>query len=379
MKSIIYKYDVMVPLVYNRFENNVSEHDTEQRLGLKETVSTSFDVIFRSYDIPDVPDGYDFKDKVIITLVANSESADGVVAPSISCMINGLLCESKTDANVHAKILVGRICKELSLVFSEFNFNRHISQPRVEGDWSLAEWKEERYKPYRDALTKGKPGGIILVESNLAIQTSVYAVLTNLVPTERIAIDQWLLSKNDDLEFLINEYYSALGTEMPKSKFFHLFAMIEFCEVKYKEHNSANRLYSDEYVEQILDVLRKTKEVDVDKDALAEINKALRQRTDIGRAQKLVNILHWMGIDKFVRFGEEVLIDKDLTSELIDIRNKLFHGGKEKQDDDGRRYKNAVEQLLYINEQIIRFVRRQDAEDEEQSFTLMIEGQKKSS
>lgn len=83
-----------------------------------------------------------------------------------------------------------------------------------------------------------------------------------------------------------------------------------------------------------------------------------------------------MGIDKFVRFGEDVLIDKELTGELIDIRNKLFHGGKEDPEDVRQRYKPTVEQLLFINEQIIGFARGQDAGGQEQTFSLFIEGNK---
>ncbi len=378
---MIYKYNLMVPLIYNRFNIIDSEHDTELRLGLKEEVCASFEVIFRSYDIPSHPDGCDFKDIAQIKLFTwndeDYESTGSTIDTKIHCMILGLICENKREAKKYIKEIVDKICKELSLVFSRYNHNRHLFHPRIEPDWNSAKWDEKEYKPYSDAITKGESGGIITARTNIMIECSAYAIITNLIPPEEIIVDKWLQPKDDNLEFLINEYYSALGAEKIKSKFFHLFAMIEFCEEKYKKHNKAERLFSDDYVEKILQVLEGSKEVDTDKDVLGEVKKALSRRTDIGRAQKLLNILNWMGIDKFERFGEEKEIDKKMLDDAIDLRNRSFHGGQERAEEVEQEYKRNVENLLYIDEKIIEFVRGQSFEAKRDTYCLCIEGQKK--
>ena len=288
--------------------------------------------------------------------------------------IEELICDDKRVIKKHLRSIVDKICKELSLVFTHQNCNRHLFQQRVEPNWSSAQWNEKIYKPYRDALSGGKSGGIIISESHLSIEVSAYGIVTTLIHSDQISIEDWLCPKDDNLEFLINEYYSALGSEKIKSKFFHLFAMIEFCESKYREHNGSQPLYPEENVKKVIDVLE---ENGFDEDIRSETKKALRQKTDIGRKEKILNILHWMGIETFERFGEVNIIDIDIIDEFVKIRNKAFHGGEEKAEDVEERYRIAVEKLLYINEKIIEFVRNHSTEDADEAYCLFINGQRR--
>ena len=47
------------------------------------------------------------------------------------------------------------------------------------------------------------------------------------------------MPENEAYEFLMNEYYIALGQEDAKSKFFPLFSIIEYIEHRYEQYNGA--------------------------------------------------------------------------------------------------------------------------------------------
>lgn len=93
--------------------------------------------------------------------------------------------------------------------------------------------------------------GTIHLENHIYIQDSAYCIVKTKIPSAEINIGEWLSKKDEVAEFLMNEYYSALGTENVKSKFFHLFAIIEFCEKEYRDHNGSSNLLSDD--EMVLD------------------------------------------------------------------------------------------------------------------------------
>ena len=54
----------------------------------------------------------------------------------------------------------------------------------------------------------------------------------------------------------MNEYYIALGQEDAKSKFFHLFSIIEYIEHRYEQYNGAIPLYPEETRKEIGDMLQ---------------------------------------------------------------------------------------------------------------------------
>lgn len=83
----------------------------------------------------------------------------------------------------------------------------------------------------------------------------------------------------------------------------------------------------------------------------------LIKMTDIGRAEKLVNILHGMGIDEIKAGAEAIRVDKKLVQSLIDLRNRSYHGGVSY---EGKKYISvewAVVQLMEICQNIIQYVR----------------------
>ena len=167
-----------------------------------------------------------------------------------------------------------------------------------------------------------------------------------------IPFDGVLSDNDDDLSYLYDEYYYALGTENIRSKFFHLFVIVEYCEEKYKNHNGGMRLFTEEELDSIVS---STEEI-VSDDRRTQINKIIRNSltkvTDISRDDKLINILHFMNIYDYSRGNAKIVIDKKVIAELRNLRNRTFHGNS--QDNDS--YRTAVEQLLYIDERILDYL-----------------------
>ena len=77
--------------------------------------------MFKTYEIPEYSDGYEFKNTIKITLqeniVDNAKNLQMKEAPRLICEINGLLVDDDKVAKVFAENIVNKICKRLSLIF----------------------------------------------------------------------------------------------------------------------------------------------------------------------------------------------------------------------------------------------------------------------
>ncbi|SFP39515.1 hypothetical protein SAMN04487928_101230 [Butyrivibrio proteoclasticus] len=386
---MIYSYNVKVPLSYNCFEINTYKPDLETRFEIENEVVTEINVVFRAYDITGYPEGYDFRDTLEIRLYTTRDenldkvtgmtaSIKGAVAPYITCEINGILVDGEEYAIKFAEEITGKICKEVSLVLIRHNFNRHLFQPRIEPNWRMAVWNHSEYAQYmavKDKATEEGDGArnrIVRVHDNMHMVDAVYIMSTITVNSNEFDLGSCLYPKDDTVEFLVNEYYSALGSEKLKSKFFHLFTMIEFVEQKYEKYNGAATLLKSDEVDHIIDVIKSELTEQNKGRIVSSVKDLLLKMNDTGRAQKLLNILDWMGIKKYRRFGDDSTIDKNLLDEIIGVRNKSFHGAAEKESEAERKYGNAVEKLLYINEQIIEYVRKENqVEIPEEGYVLI--------
>lgn len=167
------------------------------------------------------------------------------------------------------------------------------------------------------------------------------------------------------------EYYLALETENIKSKFFYLFSIIEFCEKEYEDYNGSSRILSDDEVDTFIARARGL----IDAENWDQVKSFLKGKLikiyDIGRVRKLENILRWMGIEKYKYFGADNAVNKELLSSIIKLRNKSFHGTKEKSEDVEGKYANAVEELLYIDEKILDFVMKDSYQDKMDGIYLI--------
>ena len=68
-------------------------------------------------------------------------------------------------------------------------------------------------------------------------------------------MDDFLLyvdCSDTDLNYMLDEFYLALGQENRYSKFFHLFSIIEFIEKRYEDNNGASKLFDSEEIDVIV-------------------------------------------------------------------------------------------------------------------------------
>lgn len=364
---MIFKYNITIPLTYNRFVIQSNNPDSELRYEIAEFCEEEFKVVFRTYEVPGYVDGYDFEDDVKIKILANISDKRGCGTLQekgncrVICEIKGMLVDDEIYAKKFSEEIVDKICKRLSLVFIKHNANRHLYQPRVEPVWSEAVFNRCEYAPFVEAKRKAcekvdSNNKTLYLQDCMYIRDSIYSIAQISIPSEEIRIGEWLSKTDDIVEFLMNEYYSALGTENIKSKFFHLFSIIEFCEKEYEGHNGSSRFLMDEEVDIIIEELQKQIDTNKRSKIVSILKNNLVKVSDIGRVEKLENILKWMGIETYRRFGSDKTIDKKLLSELTTLRNKSFHGTKENAADTEKKYADAVEVLLYICEKILDFL-----------------------
>lgn len=374
---MIYEFNITVPLTYNKFEILSNNPNAEHCYVFKDCYEETVEEVFKTYEIPGCKEGYDFKNTIKITLQEDLQERE---TPRLICNINGILFDDDRDAKMFAENIVNKICKRLSLVFIKYNYNRHLSQPRVEPVWSEASCNHSKYKPFLEMKPKtmrilGANSYAVDLDDYLSLRVGVYCVTKTTIPHYEIKLGEWFSNLDDDLEFLVNEYYSALGTENIKSKFFHLFSMVEFCEMKYKDYNGSSRLLSDEEVDKIIVSLGKCISCTKKQKIVSILKNNLIKANDIGRTAKLGNILKWMGIDKYKKFGKDRTIDKECLEELIKLRNESFHGTKEIPKDVEKKYAGAVETLLYIGEKILEYLMQNEPQNKRKEV-YFFEGKK---
>lgn len=378
---MIFKYDITIPLTYNRFAIRSNDSDSELCYEIKH-LCEEFKVVFTTYEVPGYSGGYCFKDIVKVRLYktgTENEQAGKIQRKDDSkliCEINGMLVDDEIYARKFSEKIVDRICKGLSLVFIKHNDNRHLYQPRVEAMWSKAVFNCCEYAPFVEAKRKALEeidgnNKTFHLEDHIYIHDSMYCISRISIPSEEIKIREWLFKKDDVVEFLMNEYHSALGTENIKSKFFHLFSIIEFCEKEYEEHNGSSRLLSDEKVNIVIAEMEKQIDANNWEKIVSILKNDLMKASDIGRIRKLENILKWMGIEKYKQFGSDKAIDKKMLADITKLRNKSFHGTKENADDVEKEYADAVEKLLYIDEKILDFLMKRSYQDKTDDVYLI--------
>lgn len=360
---MLYQYELKIPLSYNRYDVNEPDPSSEMRFVFKgRPKAYVLDVVF-SYMDDDDKVTMQFKDRVTIYLDIEKEDDEKEhPKPYVTCKIQGLLVEDEKYAKEYAEKIINGVCKGLTLLFLRHNSNRHLYQPRVEAKWRDAIWNHHEYQPYVEAISKEtvdeKGNRIIYASDRMTFRESLYCFSTVEISADEVNIGDWIKENDGSYTYLMDEFYAALGTEVPKSKFFHLFAMIEFCEREYAEHNGAVRLLSDNEIDNLINSLEeKMKNVGHNKETktvLSRVKKTLDDSTNIGRTQKLLNILHWMGIEKLGRHFSDILIDKKLLDSLTTLRNKSFHGTNEAE----QKYRDANEKLFYICDQILRYVEK---------------------
>lgn len=290
-----------------------------------------------------------FKNQYFIEIGSRVEDVCGnhcMPEPYFYMSIDHYLGEDEKTVYHDLLEIVDRICIKLTLEINRHNCNRQRYQPRIIADWSHAEWNQEEYQ---------ETGNIAADVEKINSNMSMHSILSVHLSEEYIDYKDWAIANNSQYEFLMKEYYIALGEENPKSKFFHLFCIIEYIEHAYENYNEARFLCSEdlkrEVKETLIEILKSSN--DYSRDERNRISNSvmntLSKTTNIGRADKLCNILKWMNIEKLVIHDYEIKIDKKMMNEIINLRNETFHGAGKGEED----YIQICHIMLYLCEMIL--------------------------
>ena len=207
-----------------------------------------------------------------------------------------------------------------------------------ENDVEHAVWGSSVYEPFETLLQKkedfvettlvdGKKYQVITMESaSIVISTSLYTKIYGRMPTDDFLL--YVECDDTDLNYMLDEFYLALGQENRYSK---------LIEAITKAVMDISTMVDREKRNRVCGALKQT----------------LGNLTDIGRKEKLVHILHQMGIREIKNCGTEFEIDDKTIGKLISLRNKCYHGDRKKADHSYMNIDLAVTQLMYLCEQII--------------------------
>lgn len=281
------------------------------------------------------------------------------------CNIDGYISESSEYVIQGITNIVNRICKYLTFEVNKFNCNKHRFQPRVEPCWDKVKYRKNEYKPWVDFFNNKyrNTSYEIVLNDTLKIHESLYMKAITSIDTNSINYIGWLNESNSSVEFMIDEYYYALGKECVTSKFFHLFTIIEHIEHEYKEHAGANLLFTEEEKKDVISAVKNMIYNDTNhsnrlEKLVSKIGQFMTDTTNIGRIDKLRNIINWLGIDKLQIINKEVAITNKFLNEIVKLRNKSFHGLRDEKDI----YRKEVVNLFYLCEKIIEAVEKRENE-----------------
>ena len=356
---MLFRYNIELHLTYNRMALYDRTPDSEFRVELEKPFVWKINQTVQTKEENGEPKTFSDTYKIELSSVWKENiEKDHMPEPYFRMAIENILGETKDAACEYLSGTIERICKNLTLEINHHNCNRHHYQPRVEADWSHAVWKKQEYEPYLEYLENQGNGREFHVWNHM---TEGFYMTSCLKFREgKIDYKNWTMPENEAYEFLMNEYYIALGQEDAKSKFFHLFSIIEYIEHRYEQYNGAIPLYPEKTRKEIGDMLQELLAERDDfgskerKQLCSQVSGALARAANSGRADKLKNILQYMKIEKLKIHDHEIEVNRAFLQKMIALRNKTFHGeGKDLQE-----YIQAGPKMLYLCEMILEAVRK---------------------
>ena len=249
------------------------------------------------------------------------------------------------------------VCNALSLALAKYNCNKQLFQPRVEPVWESRTVEKKKIVPESQksrSYIDGNGNIVYEIRADIACSVSCFTKIYGKFPSEEISA--MLKPHNPHYQYVMQEYCAALGTEGIRSKYFHLFCIIEFIEREYVGLAGAERLLNDEQVKTLDKAFKEIlKSTELDKTDQAHVAPGLKgcmmKMTTDGRAQKLVNILHAMGIDRIEDGGIKFDVNKERMNRHINTRNTLFHG-----NDTDKELHELVTELMCLDIKVLEYL-----------------------
>ena len=326
------KYKVIIPLNYNK--NEFKQKSIEN--------SSSCVYILKNPIIVKYKNNCNIIIKTDVTNIEKKLEND-INSINFICEFTKIQSESENELIFKITPIIINICKELTYYISKSNKNKQSFHPRI-----IPEWKKLSIETLSTEFDK------------LTIRDSLNLTIGQYIDINGLDIQNWINYNNTTYSFIMNEYYLASGEENIKSKFFHLFTIIEFCEKEFESENKAVKLLNADLISKIEDNVKNLILGDTDNKnntkIIARLKQTLSELTDINRVEKIINILNWMEIHSIELVSNEIDIDKSLINNLIILRNKSYHGDKDNFVD--RNFVSYVLKLMLICEQIISFLKK---------------------
>lgn len=383
----LYTYTLTIPLRYYTYDLRSDEQEGEFILGLTDAIEWDEPLLIEMTHPLKKDEMFTATENIHFCLSSHfteNRSDDGTRSffmPDriFNCTVSGIVAVSKKKARKLVEGYILRTCKSLSVLMSCNNCNKQGYQPRVEADYEQQEWKHEIYQPYEKLMKEanepkeyidenGRRVVAISMEhgimfSDMKVQMTIFG---NVDTTH--FFDFYNCEQSPNLEFMVDEYYTALGTESMTSKFFHLFSIIENVEKNYVYLADTHKIF-DEDDKGV--VLRSIEQLEMPKAKLDTLRSTIMgimgRATEIGREAKLVNILHNMGIKDCSDCGTPFIIDKDSIRQLTNLRNSYYHGDGKKCGDSEKYISvdTAVARLMNICERIIVSVMKMNRNEDD--------------
>lgn len=252
--------------------------------------------------------------------------------------ISGVQVHTVDEAWAFANDRIEGICKALTLLLNTVDIeNKGAFQPRVYPDYSTA---KETHEEIQQDVERKEDDGIVRFTLNETIhmRKSFYMTAVCTVHNATDVFKKYYFQPSYRSSYIMDQLYMALGNEKMSSKFFHLAAIIEFVEREYDNLSGSRYLFPEEADQ---DNIRTAVTATINGLHLTDIAKKkyldsacgnnLEMMTDIGREEKLKNILHAMGISTFKGPGnKEIKVTKRYCGKITKLRNKYFHASDTK-------------------------------------------------
>lgn len=206
-------------------------------MGELKRFSANIPLIYNKEDIHNYKEDSEF----ICGLTNNSEEAESILMP-----------------------VLHNVCRVLSFQMNVQNCNKQGYQPRVQTDYKNIDWSQSVHEPYEEIMAEsdevdeyidenGKKIQVVRFKSpRIVIKTAIHiSMFTNL--NEKEVIGLLHVSMDEKLDYMLEEYYVALGVEMITSKFYHLFTIVELIEQEYIGLSNSYHLFSKEEINQVME------------------------------------------------------------------------------------------------------------------------------
>lgn len=326
--SPLYNFTLTLHLAYNVYDlRDETIHESEECYELDSPIEWDEDGVFEEHP---------FRAKFAISGVTLEDgTGDELPEHYFLLTVSNVTAHRQEEAWEFVIARMDGICRALTFILNKADLaNKAAFQPRVYPDYGTMKETHETL-PAEDENNVDDGVARFALNEGLYMHESFHLTAVCRIRNGSGDFRKYYSQKSYRAVYITDQLYMALGSEQMSSKFFHLAAIIEFVEREYNDMDASRRLFSEaaerEQVRQAVTAAIDELHLPANT-AVRYLNSAcgrnLAELTDIGRDEKLKNILHSMGIASFVGpLNETIAVTKKYCGTITGLRNKYFHAG----------------------------------------------------